>query len=334
MAADPGGDVELRQDVADVALDRFHAERERVGDLLVGFAGGDQAQHLNLAGRETVAARVGPMDQERVDPGDVRASAEARVGRPRGLELHPPPFPIAEHAAGEAERLARAGRRVRDLERLPLLPGEPQEDQRLARVSRGQLDGALGLSGRRPQHSGGKPRHDLRELGAGGPGAFVVASGQQDLDPGRQQARALEWLDRRVEGAPDGGGRRARAPPRQPQQREPRLRLGARPARAAIGVLGGVELPAQPQDLALLVERRAGRMLVDPLGVLLARPAASASASAHAPWSCRISARCTRHVEVKIIICRWSWHQRLSAAVHSRARPSSWTRWQQLITLQ
>ena len=41
---------------------------------------------------------------------------------------------------------------------------------------------------------------------------------------------------------------------------------------------------------------------------------ASTSASAHAPWSCRISARCTRHVEVKIIICRWSWHQRPSAA--------------------
>ena len=56
-----------------MALDRFHAERERVGDVLVGFAGGDEAQYLNLTGSETLGARVGPMDQELVDPTFARA---------------------------------------------------------------------------------------------------------------------------------------------------------------------------------------------------------------------------------------------------------------------
>ena len=84
----------------------------------------------------------------------------------------------------------------------------------------------------------------------------------------------------------------------------------------------------------MLVERLAGRMLVDPLGVLLARPARLRQRVG--PRALELQDLRAMHETRRgeVIICRWSWHQRPSAAVHSRARPSSWTRWQQLITLQ
>jgi hypothetical protein len=169
-----------------VALDRLDAEGQRVSKLLVGLAGRDQTQHLDLTRRETLGAGVRSMrGQERVDPGDVRAGAQARVGRPRRLELHPSPCSIAERTTGEAQHLAGAGRRMRDPERLPLLPGEPQLDQRLAWVSRSQLEGAPRLSGGRPQDVDVELRRDLSKLGAGGARTLVVAPGQQDLDLSR-----------------------------------------------------------------------------------------------------------------------------------------------------
>ena len=65
--------------------------RMRGGDLLVGLRSSDQAQHLDLAGRETVAASVGPIGQERVDPRDVRTVRQGARRSPRGLELRRPP---------------------------------------------------------------------------------------------------------------------------------------------------------------------------------------------------------------------------------------------------
>ena len=51
------GDAELGEDVAHVPVDGALAEHERGGDRLVGLAGGDQAQDLELALGE--AMRVG-----------------------------------------------------------------------------------------------------------------------------------------------------------------------------------------------------------------------------------------------------------------------------------
>jgi len=44
------GDADLGEDVRQVPRDRLVAEDERGGDLLVGVAGGDEAQHLDLTG--------------------------------------------------------------------------------------------------------------------------------------------------------------------------------------------------------------------------------------------------------------------------------------------
>src|SRR5689334_20126735 len=43
------GDAGFHEDVADVALDRLLAEIELASDALVGHAGGEQPQHLELA---------------------------------------------------------------------------------------------------------------------------------------------------------------------------------------------------------------------------------------------------------------------------------------------
>src|SRR4051812_39987407 len=51
------GDVELDEDIADVAVDGLLAEHEFAGDRLVGLAGGDEAQHLQLARRQSVRRR-------------------------------------------------------------------------------------------------------------------------------------------------------------------------------------------------------------------------------------------------------------------------------------
>ena len=46
------GHLELGEDGRDVVGDRFGAEAESFGDLVVGLAGGDQVQDLAFAGGE------------------------------------------------------------------------------------------------------------------------------------------------------------------------------------------------------------------------------------------------------------------------------------------
>src|ERR671937_1421050 len=71
-----GGHAQLREDVADVAVDRSLAEHELGGDGLVRRAPGDETQHLQLARREPVRAGRTGTRRERVDPGDVRSRSQ------------------------------------------------------------------------------------------------------------------------------------------------------------------------------------------------------------------------------------------------------------------
>jgi hypothetical protein len=61
---------------------------------------------------------------------------------------------------------------------------------------------------------------------------------------------------------------------------------------------------------------------------------ASCSASSQAPRSCMISARCRRHVPVKLTMSGCCSHHVVSAAVHSWARRGSYAAWQPMITPQ
>src|SRR5690606_26463038 len=56
----PARDVELLESIAEIVLDRLVAQRERVGDFLVGLALDDQAENALLLRREVVHALHGP----------------------------------------------------------------------------------------------------------------------------------------------------------------------------------------------------------------------------------------------------------------------------------
>ncbi len=95
-----------------------------------------------------------------------------------------------------------------------------------------------------------------------------VADGQHDLDVCRQEPRALQSMRCRAHAAADRRRRGVVASLRHPHQGETRLWFQAPLAGASIRLLGRRKLPAKAVDLRLLVERRGGGLLVDPLGTL------------------------------------------------------------------
>ena len=87
-----GGDVEFGVDRCQMPADGAGAEEEALGDLGIGQAGRDEAEHLDLAGGE--AGRIGRAAKARVA---ARASARASVGG----------APSAADGARLVERVAR-----------------------------------------------------------------------------------------------------------------------------------------------------------------------------------------------------------------------------------
>ena len=147
---------------------------------------------------------------------------------------------------------------VRRVELLPGVARAAQRAERGARVAVGEADRAHGVRDGRVQHAA---RHRLREpleLLARARRRLDVAGREHDLDLGGQQPGAGERVrrSRRRRGGSPRPPRRA--PLRQPQQRQPRLRLDALPARLAVRLLGGGEVALQAVQLPLAVERLAG----------------------------------------------------------------------------
>ena len=95
-----------------------------------------------------------------------------------------------------------------------------------------------------------------------------VARGQHDFDVSGQQPRALQPVGGRAHDAADRRAGCVGASLGHPQQGESRLWFPSQSTRVAIRLLGGGEFPAQAVHLGLLVERRGGGLLVDPLGTL------------------------------------------------------------------
>ena len=72
----PGRHIELVEDVADVPVDRFFAQRQFSGDAFVRLARSQQAQNLQFACGQTVRRLVRFGSNKGVDPRQVRRSAE------------------------------------------------------------------------------------------------------------------------------------------------------------------------------------------------------------------------------------------------------------------
>jgi len=128
------GDIQLGEDVLQVAGDRVLADRQLRRDLAVAAAGGDQAQDLELALAEAVAiGAVSRRKQQRFDPGEVARRTERGEGVARGFQLELRRVLVAERAAGATDRLPSAGFGMGSVQIGPCPRGLAERGQRLAR---------------------------------------------------------------------------------------------------------------------------------------------------------------------------------------------------------
>ena len=267
--------------------------------------------------------------------GDVRrvsASTRARSGAApsraktlaRGVELERGRVLVAERGAGPADQHVHPSGLVRRFERAPRLLGPAQRDQRAAR--RHPRPARRPRAPVRPSRRAARPssaRRSPRAPAAPSPaastspvasmistcaGSSAARSGGSVASASTRRIAAAATLRlpcaRRNSARPGCGS----SPPRSPCDRPPRP---PRARRAGDG-------PRPPG-------RRPGGRRLRSTASRQRSPArrASCSASGHAPWSCMISARCTRHVPVKLTMSGCCSHQRVSAAVHSWARRGS-----------
>ena len=232
-----------------------------------------------LAEAEAVVARIeaeverehGPCTECR-NAFAIRRRPEPRVGGARSVELEGGRVLVAERAAGAPDQLPGPRDLVGRVEPPPQLGGAPQRGERGARVARLEIDQTARVRRQRRERAAVAACGDRLELPAGGPRRLVLADRQHDLDAGGQQARARRG-SRGLGRGPADRGRRGSGPALgETQQGETRLRLPAMAARRAVGLLGGGELAPQAVDLALAIERLAGRPRVVRSRAALAGP--------------------------------------------------------------
>ena len=218
--------AQLHEDVAHVALDRALADHELVGDPAVGVPGGDEPQHLELArgqpagcgsrrARRSARRRAtAPSSRTRAGPPRVRARrpprrrARGRPGRSAHASAPPRTAPSSSHAC-QARRSA---------------PSAPW-------AHRGRGRPRPAPARRRPEHAGLTARGDLRSSRSRrGPrdvaGGSMISHCRQQPHPG---GRAVIL----AEDAPIAAAATRRAL-REPQQRQPGLRIAPALARRAI----------------------------------------------------------------------------------------------------
>src|SRR6516165_7750459 len=140
------GDVYLREDVADMAIDGLLAERQLSGNRLVGLTRCHQPQHLQLAVRQTVPgcrACPGPLVESAVkgfDDGDVRHRTELFEYLVRALKLEPRPLGITQCDAGACRENTHPRRKIRRPEPLPDAERAPGRLQYSVRIALSEVD--------------------------------------------------------------------------------------------------------------------------------------------------------------------------------------------------
>src|SRR5215470_6904918 len=97
----PRRDVELVEDVREVAVDRLLAQVELRGDRLVRLARGDEEEDLELARCEAMRPRDRGAGRERVEALEVGRRAELFEDRLRAVDPEAGAVLVAECAAGE-----------------------------------------------------------------------------------------------------------------------------------------------------------------------------------------------------------------------------------------
>ena len=200
-----------------------------------------------------------------IDPSEVRCGAQPLEYGPGRVNFQIGTILVPEGAAGQSDQHPHARCRVGHLDPLPHLEGAAQQAECGLRVAFGQLDRPARLRGNRAGHPRIEAPSNLSQLPAGIARVLDVASGQHDLDMGRQQAHTLQSVRRGANRAANSGHGRRRAPLREAQQGKARLGLQAQLTGASVRRLGRSERPCEALDLSLLVKRCGGSVLVDTL---------------------------------------------------------------------
>ena len=237
--------------------------------------------------------------RERAHPPRVRAGAELPEDLARRVELHRRGVLVAERAAGEPDEHPR--------------PARPRRAPRARASAPHAWRSAASARCGRPSPSRTAPRrlrgHRVEQRRAAGcasrdelvgrrAGRTGLARGEHDLDARGEHRRAARRGSRASSSARRIAARRGvDLALRQPQQREPRLRVASPAAGLPVALLGLRELAAQPVELGQLVKARADRA-VRPAGRARqshARSSLAPARPARRRAAAVISARCTRH---------------------------------------
>ena len=311
--------AELGEDVGDVASHRLLADHQLGGDRPVGHPGRHQAQHLQLPSAQP--GLVGGSTARRwLHRREVGQRPELLEDAGGGVELERRAVFVAELSAGEADRDADARRLVRSVQVRAMSPTP-------AAARRAPL-------GRRLRRAGPAPSRGPTSRSRSGacssvsmatssslaaPRGIDVAGRQHDLDVGRQQWGPRHEVGGLVERR---GGSPMRRPPADlaPAAASPGPVAGRVPSRSPPGSASSASAKSPRSRRNSATRYHALPMAGWPGRARRAarRPArASSIALVHAPSSCRISARCTRHWPRYGTRSGCESHHRESAAVHS-----------------
>ena len=244
----------------DVAGHRLLADHELVGDLAVRPAAGHQRQHLQLAGRQAAGRAVRSLGATARRPPRRRAWRRARRrprGRRRAPSRHRRSSPSARHADAISTRARAASCGASSRCHPP--HARRRDDQRTARVARGEQHHAGGVGGDGVAGTAGAARRRSPASSSAAAWAASMSPAASTISTyGPSRPARVIGSSASCSGAADRGSRPRRSVPG-PAGAAPAPAAGSRPVLAglAVGVFRRRELAAQTMQLAAQVRRGA-----------------------------------------------------------------------------
>src|SRR5215475_14048386 len=130
--------IEFREDVADVAGDGLLADAQSSRDRPVLGAGGDEAQHFDLAAGQSRSNVRRGLRRQRGDPRRGRRRTKLLEGLLGRLELELCAFVVSEQTIGQADQHAALRKLVRRIQLLPRRASGAEVFERRGRLSLGE----------------------------------------------------------------------------------------------------------------------------------------------------------------------------------------------------
>jgi hypothetical protein len=193
-----------------VPVDRLLAQAKLARDGLVGVAGCDQAQDLQLACRQPMGMPGRGSPHQGVDPSEIRLGAEVLECRPGSGKLKRSAILVAEGPAGQPNKHTHTSGKVGRLDPLPDIEGMAQHPEGWLRFAAGHVHSSARLRGDRTRHARIEASRKPVQLPAGVARIFDTIRSQHDLDIGGQQSQTFQPVVGGAQDTPDGAGGRTR----------------------------------------------------------------------------------------------------------------------------